>query len=124
MSGRIVVAALGIALGCMFTADAQEKRALELLVIVAVTPEEHDDAARFYAEKAQDARAEEERHLDMGARYVEEAEDDAALRRDQKRHCDRIARLHREMAEEYEALSKSHADKARKLRTGSEGHSH
>lgn len=108
-----------IVLLCPCVASAQDERVLELLVIEAVTPAEHENAARFYAEKAKDARAEAARHTEMGGRYVEGAGDDPALRREWRQHCDRIAALHREMAEEYEALAKSHAAEARELRAES-----
>lgn len=98
-------ALLQLALVAPMTGIARDEQVRELLVSAAVTPDEHLAAAEFYDAKARDARVEAARHREMGERYADGIMGD---RKTQKEHCDRIAELHQEMAEEYEALARIH----------------
>lgn len=91
------------------TGGASDRQVLELLVIEAVTPQKHVTAAEFYDAKARDAREEAARHRRMGELYAGGVMGD---RQSQKAHCERIASLHVEMAEEYEILALNHRAEA------------
>lgn len=105
--GAFLAVALGLVSPAMSTADEIQVR--ELLVDWANTPEEHRAMARYYSDKAKDERREAVRHRDMGGRY---AAGKMQGRLEQKQHCDRIADLHSQLADEYEVLGQNHAKAA------------
>ena len=84
----------------------------QLLIDHATTAEEHAASAEFYRDKARDQRTEAVRHREMGIRY---GQGSMGERRKQQDHCDRIASLHEQMADEYEALGRNHQSEAAEL---------
>ena len=84
----------------------------QLLIDHATTAEEHEASAKFYRDKARDQRNEAVRHREMGVRY---GQGSMGAGRKQREHCDRIASLHEQMAEEYEALGRNHQSEAEEL---------
>ena len=103
-------AVLVLALAPPVEGNADEGQVRELLVHHANTPEQHAATARYYTRKAQEARQEAVRHIEMGELY---AGGEMKDRRMQKEHCERIAFLHLQMADEYEALGQNHRNEAR-----------
>ena len=94
-------------------AGAQEEGgALEELVVeMAHTKAEHQALAKFYAEKAADARKLAARHESMGRAYLGGK---GMNKQAFTSHCKRIAEQQQAMAKEYDALAKLHEDEAKK----------
>src|SRR5512145_1157308 len=114
MSRRFVVVAalLGALALAPGVAGAQEEGgALEELVVeMAHTKAEHQALAKYYTEKATDARKLASRHQSMGRAYLGgKGMNKQAL----TSHCKRIAEQQEAMAKEFDALAKLHEEEAK-----------
>jgi hypothetical protein len=115
MSRRLFVAVLLGALALSpALAGAQEDSSLEQLVVeMAHTKTEHQALAKFYTEKAADARKLASRHQSMARAYLGgKGMNKQAL----TTHCKRIAEQQEAMAKEYDALAKLHEDEAKQAK--------
>lgn len=106
----IATAAALVGLGTASWADTQPRALarLEALVVeMAETPAQHRALARYYRDQAEEHRELAALHREMARSYA------AADKRDSVRkseHCERLATLDEELADEYEALAKAHVD--------------
>jgi len=82
----------------------------ETLVRFADTPAEHQALADYYAGQATKARAEAERHRQMGKTYsgLKNAKMQALTA-----HCDKIAAQEDELAKQYDELAAGHLAQAK-----------
>jgi hypothetical protein len=77
----------------------------ELAAKLASTPEEHQTVASYYRGKAEEARAEAQRHRTMaatygGGKYVE--------KKNMEKHCAGLTATYEALAKDYEALAADH----------------
>lgn len=75
----------------------------------ADTPERHADLAQRFRSRAAKLRAEAESHESMSLAYTSSRMRSAD---DQKKHCARLAKLSRELADEYDRLADGHLAEA------------
>lgn len=109
-AAALLLGALALAPG--FAGAQEESRSLEQLVVeMAETRDEHQALARYYAEKAEEARAMASRHQAMGRAYLGGK---GMNKQAFTNHCKRISEQQDAMAKEYEALAKLHEDEAKK----------
>lgn len=89
---------------------AQQHSVEELVIEMASTPAEHNAVSRHYTALAQEAREDAKRHQGMASTY---ASGRAGQRQNLRQHCEALAKKYEEIAVEYDALAKLHADEAR-----------
>jgi hypothetical protein len=82
----------------------------QLMIESADTPEAHAALADYFKKKADGMRAEAERHRRMGKSYG--GQDRIARASELKSHCDELARLNENIAEQYDGLSALHRDES------------
>jgi hypothetical protein len=85
----------------------------ELVVETAHTEAEHQALAKYYAEKAADARKLASRHQSMARAYLGGKSMNKQAFTGQ---CKRIAEQQEAMAKEYDALAKLHEDEAKQAK--------
>ena len=85
----------------------------ELVVEMAHTKAEHQALAKYYTEKAADARKLASRHQSMGRAYLGGK---GMNKQAFTGHCKRIAEQQEAMAKEYDALAKLHEDEAKQAK--------
>jgi hypothetical protein len=100
----LLVGALALSSGPA-SADEGTESLEELAVETASTPAQHAALARYYHEKAQEARAEARRHEVMGRAYTGGKSPQKQVF---KQHCQGISEKYAAMAAEYDALAKLH----------------
>ena len=116
MSRRFVVAVLlgALALSPTFAAAQDEDSSIEQLVVeMAHTKAEHQALAKFYTEKAADARKLASRHQSMARAYLGGK---GMNKQPMTSHCKRIAEQQEAIAKEYDALAKLHQDEAKQAK--------
>ena len=108
----LLLGALALAPGW---AGAQEDTgSLESLVVeMAHTKAEHQGLAKYYSEKAAEARKAAQRHQSMARAYLGSK---GMNKQAMTNHCKRISEQQQVMAKEYEELAKLHEDEAKKAR--------
>jgi ABC-type transporter MlaC component len=116
MSRSLVVAVLlgALALSPSFAAAQDEDASIEQLVVeMAHTKAEHQALAKFYAEKADEARKLASRHQGMARAYLGGK---GMGKQPMTSHCKRIAEQQEAIAKEYDALAKLHEDEAKQAK--------
>lgn len=74
----------------------------QFLVANADTPAEHKALARYYRTRAADAKEQAAEHRSMAQEY----QGKPGQKQNMRKHCERIANLNDELAEQYESLAK------------------
>ena len=77
----------------------------ELVSAMADTADEHKAVASYFRDKAEDARAQGEKHRRMGNSYASGKPPEIQK---MKEHCDRIADSQADIAKEYDELARLH----------------
>jgi len=116
MSRRFVVAFLlgALTLAPGFALAQEGGGSLEEVVVeMAHTKAEHQALAKFYGEKAADARALASRHQSMGRAYLGGK---GGNKQAFTNHCKRIAEQQDAMAKEFDELAKLHEEEAKKAK--------
>jgi len=110
IAAAVFVGALALTPGL---ASAQESDASleELIVNMAHTPADHAALAKYYRQKATEARAEASSHESMSRSY---GGGKMAQRQQMEDHCKKLSTQNAAMAAEYEALAKLHEEDAKK----------
>ena len=91
---------------------AEEGHSLEQVVVeMAETPAQHTALAQYYAQKAQEARAEARQHESMGRVYTGGK---LVQRQRMQRHCQNLSEKYAAAADDYAALAKLHEEAAKK----------
>ena len=114
MSRGFVVAVLlgAFALSPGFAGAQEAESSLEEVVVeMADTKAEHQALAKYYTEKAADARKLASRHQHMARSYLGGK---GMNKQPMGNHCKRIAEQQEVIAKEYEALAKLHEEQAKK----------
>lgn len=115
MKTRIAVALAAAAMAlspAVSLADDAGSSLEQLAVEMAKTPDQHAALARYYREKAEEARSEAARHESMAKTYAGGG-GKASQRQSMKRHCDEIAMKYTEIAKDYDALAKDQDEEAK-----------
>jgi len=110
----VLVAALFVATSPVH-AQPVEEPIVKLLNDMSEKPEHHLAIATYYRTLAAEALTEVEKHGAMRNTYRHDhhrLKTGMPARRSMKRHCDRLIKLHRETAREYEELAKLHEAEA------------
>jgi hypothetical protein len=114
MNRSFVVALLlgALALAPGFALAQEDSGSLEELVVeTADTKTEHQALAKYYGEKAAEARKLGHRHQSMGRAYLGGK---GMNKQAFTSHCKRISEQQEAMAKEYDALAKLHEEEAKK----------
>ncbi len=105
-----LAAALMAAPAAVLRAQADATILEQVLIESATTPAQHAALANYYDAKAAAARKEAEDHRAMGAAYGGAKVVEIARMRE---HCDKLATLYTQQAEEFKALASMHRAKAK-----------
>ena len=114
MTHRIAIGLLAgtLALAPGFASAQDDNASLEELVAeTADTKAEHQALAKYYGEKAAEARKLGHRHQSMGRAYLGGK---SMNKQAYTTHCKRISEQPEAMAKEYDALAKLHEEEAKK----------
>ena len=77
----------------------------ELAAGMADTPEDHKAVASYYRGKAEEARAEAQRHRKMGSMYLGGK---YRQKEDMEKHCEGLSASYDALAKQYDALAADH----------------
>jgi len=105
IAAALLFGALALSPGLSLAAD--DSSSLETAIQNAKTPADHAALAQDYKAKAEEARAMATRHKGMGSMYQPQKNSAAAG------HCQNIATKYMGIAEDYDALAKEEAAKAK-----------
>jgi len=109
LAAFLLVGALALSPGVSQAAEGGHS--LEQLAVEMVhTAEQHLALARHYHAKAEEARAEAQRHKNMGKSY---GGGKFTQRQRMKRHCESLSDKYTATADDYDALAKLHEDEAK-----------
>jgi hypothetical protein len=102
--------ALALMLGAPPSATGGEGSDIERMIAEAKTSADHGAIAAYYEKEARFAREREERHRRMAKTYGRFP----VLKKKTSvvKHCESIARWYRNLAQEYEGLTRSHREMA------------
>ena len=103
---------LAMVMGSVGVANAQTPSPTEKAVATAKTKGDHEAIAAAYEKAAVSAKADAKKHRDLGEAYHRSSMDRGGGSHGMASHCEKLATLYDQAAEENLALAKAHKEAA------------